>query len=130
MDTATTTSTPTNFGADLHVLQHMFEGGEILSAQLPQACHWSPEKRLAAAVLTSALATVRDMHRKRSRRSQREAQEDLRWIESNDMAWPMSFGRICQLLHIDPSWVRGQVRRWQRGQDTSIYRMPSHRHAA
>ncbi len=46
----------------LSVIDSLMAGGELLPAQLPVASHWSPEKRLAAAVLASALVEIRDHH--------------------------------------------------------------------
>ena len=79
-------------------------------AQLPLGCFWSPEKRLAGAVLADALIEVRDHHHDPKYR--RLIAEDLVWIRSNDARDPYSFIRLCQLLNIEPVWVRETVHRW------------------
>ena len=48
----------------LAVIDHLMAGGEMVPAQLPSATNWSAEKKLAAAVLASALVEVRDHHGK------------------------------------------------------------------
>jgi len=85
-------------------------GGSMMPAQAPTWCFWSPEKRLAGAVLADALIEVRD-HRA-DPKYRRLIAEDLAWIGSNDARKPYSFVRLCQLLNIEPVWVRETVHRW------------------
>jgi hypothetical protein len=85
-------------------------GGGMMPAQLPTGCFWSAEKRLAGAVLADALIEVRDHHADPKYR--RLIAEDLVWIRSNDARNPYSFIRLCQLLNIEPVWVRETVYRW------------------
>lgn len=91
-------------------LEELMAGGSLLPAQQPQWCFWSPEKRLAGAVLATALIEVRDHHSDPKYR--RLVAEDLVWIRSNDARDPYSFLRLCQLLNIEPVWVRETVHRW------------------
>ena len=94
----------------LAVIDHLMAGGELLPAQLPSATNWSPEKRLAAAVLASALVEVRDHHGNRPHR--RRVAEALEWVRSDDTVWPFSFLRLCALFELDSDWVRAAVQRW------------------
>ena len=97
--------------ADGHVtLEHLLAGGEMLSSQLPSASDWSAEKRLAGAVLMAALVEVRDRHADPA--YHRRVKQDLEWIQSEDVEWPFSFVRLCQLFGLDPQWVRQVVTRW------------------
>lgn len=82
---------------NLKVLEHLFASGELLSSQLPSQSTWSPEKRLAGAVLASGLSSG-----------------DFRWINSNKTDWPFSFLRLCELFELDPSWVRRTIVRRDR----------------
>lgn len=91
-------------------LEELMSGGGILPTQLPVACEWSPEKRLAGAVLAAALIEIRDHHADAKYR--RLISEDLVWLRSNDASDPYSFIRLCQLLNIEPVWVRETVHRW------------------
>ena len=97
-------------GPSLSVIDDLMAGGELLPAQLPSATHWTAEKKLAAAVLASALVEVRDHcgsagHRRRVR-------EALEWIALDDHAWPLSFVRLCELFGLEVAWVRGVVAGW------------------
>lgn len=91
-------------------LVELMAGGGMMPAQLPTGCFWSAEKRLAGAVLADALIEVRDHHADPKYR--RLIAEDLVWIRSNDARNPYSFIRLCQLLNIEPVWVRETVHRW------------------
>ena len=92
------------------VINHLMATGEIVAAQLPVASSWSPEKRLAAAVLTSALISLRD-HRHDAHHRE-EVEEDLAWLASDDGRSPYSFACLCDVFGLESSWVRGVVERW------------------
>jgi hypothetical protein len=94
----------------LSVIDGLMAGGELLPAQLPSASHWSPEKRLAAAVLASALVEIRDHHGSPGHR--RRITEALEWIALDDGSWPFSFVRLCDLFGLEVDWVRGVIARW------------------
>lgn len=95
---------------DLDVLGHLMAGGQLLAAQQPSASDWSPEKKLAGAVLASALVEIRDHHGNPAYR--RRIAEDLEWILSEDEQWPYSFRRLCALFDLDRVWVREIVQQW------------------
>jgi hypothetical protein len=95
------------------VLRDLLQGGEILPTQLPAASYWTPEVRLAAAVLGQAVADIR--WRRADARDHIQVNAALRWVRSNDSTWPFSFIRVCELLRLEPLWVRGRVSRWMRG---------------
>ena len=80
---------------EVKVLEQFLAGGELLPSQLPSPSDWSAEKRLAAAVFSSGMMA-----------------RDLDWIESEDMDWPYSFLRLCELFALEPEWVRGVVQSW------------------
>lgn len=103
----------------INTLEHLIASGEILAAQLPSPTDWSPEKRLAGAVLMSALVEIRDRHADRQYR--RRVAEDLLWVFSDDVDWPFSFVRLCQLFDLEPAWVREVVIGWQNG---AVARVP------
>jgi hypothetical protein len=94
----------------LSVLRELLNGGEILPSQLPSPSNWGPELVLAAAVMAQAMADVR--LRRRDGRDHIQVSSALRWIRSDDTKWPLSFRRVCELLDLDPGWVRQNVRRW------------------
>lgn len=114
---------------DLHVIEHMLASGQVLPEQMPSACYWTPEKKLAAAVFVGGLVEVRNHAHDLARR--RRVAEELAWIFSNDTTWPYSFVRLCELFHLDPAYVRRIVRAWLEPGTTARKRMCStHRHAA
>jgi hypothetical protein len=104
----------------LAVLDHLLACGGMLSTQLPSASDWSAEKRLAGAVLMAALVEVRDRHAHPAYR--RRVAQDMEWIQSDDVDWPFSFVRLCQLFELDPAWVRGVVARWRQAPHSAPHR--------
>jgi hypothetical protein len=94
----------------LSVLRTLLTGGEILPSQLPSASHWGPELCLAAAVFVQAMSDIR--LRRADGRDHIVVSSATRWVNSNDVNWPLSFLRVCELLQLDPLWVRQSVRRW------------------
>ena len=94
----------------LSVIDNLMSGGELLPAQLPSATHWTPEKKLAAAVRASALVEIRDHHGNPAHR--RRVAEALEWVALDDSEWPYSFLRLCGLFDLEPQWVRAVVERW------------------
>ncbi len=95
----------------LATVEHWMACGQLLAAQLPSASTWSPEKRLAAAVLSSALIEIRD-HGANPRR-RRQVAKTLAWIAADDSAWPYSFVRLCRVFGLQPDWVREIVSSWE-----------------
>jgi hypothetical protein len=96
--------------SDLQVIEHLVAGASVLAAQLPAASQWSPERRLAGAVLAAALIEVRDHHAQPTYR--RAVEQDLEWIFSDEAQWPFAFLPLCHTLGVDPDFVRATVRRW------------------
>lgn len=97
-------------GNSIPGLAHMLAAGEIVAAQRTEASTWSPEKSLAAAVLASALVEIRD-HSGSAKRAAIVAGE-LAWVGSDAADRLYTFRRVCDLLDLDPQWVRGVVARW------------------
>jgi len=110
------------------LIEHFQAGGEMVSAQLPSPSSWSPEKKLAAAVLASTLIHVRDHHGAATHR--RAVQKDLEWIMSDEVCWPYSFIPLCHGLDLEPEWVRRMVRRWMVRAGRRIRQSSVHRSAA
>ena len=94
----------------LTVLRQMLTGGEIVPAQLPSASHWTPELGLAAAVLAQAMADIR--WRRGDGRDHIQVAAALRWVRAEDRSWPYSFVRVCDLLQLEPAWVRRRIKGW------------------
>lgn len=94
----------------LAVIDELMAGGEMVPAQLPRRTMWTAEKKLAAAVLASALVEIRDHHGSRGHR--RRVTEAIEWVAAEDAEWPFSFLRLCALFDLEPEWVRAEVRAW------------------
>ncbi|MEO8604662.1 MAG: hypothetical protein ABI629_18990 [bacterium] len=94
----------------LTVLRLMLSGGEILPAQLPSVSHWTPELSLGAAIMAQAMTEIRS--RRHDRRDHIQVAAALRWVRTDDRGWPFSFLRICELLQLEPAWVRRKVKLW------------------
>ena len=77
------------------------------------AGHWrcGGERRLAAAVLTTAIDDLA-RYRESTSTSGRTAYHQARaWIASDDLHWPYSFVNICDALGLEATRVRKAVSR-------------------
>jgi len=75
-----------------------------------------PEYRLVLAILEDAIHCFMK-YRFAVDHGGRELYEDARvWIESEDRAWPFSFENICAIVGIESDFLRGGLRKWERGQ--------------
>lgn len=113
----------------LRVIDELMAATVQLPSQTPKHSTWSPEKRLAAAVLGTTLLELRERHDDPTRR--RRIAESLEWIASDEVEWPFSFLRLCDVFGLDAGWVRGVVARWQQVSTNRRERMrPRYRQAA
>ena len=65
-----------------------------------------PEKALLMAVLEDAIHQYRKYSRARDRDGQARFHEAAKWIMADDDSWIFSFKNICELLGLDPDYVR------------------------
>lgn len=74
------------------------------------------ERALMLAVLRDAVECYQKFALSRDPRGRFEFEEARRWIESTEREWPYSFENICDVLDIDPVYMReGLVRFAPRG---------------
>jgi hypothetical protein len=92
------------------IVEDLLTAGAVIPEQHPRSLPWTPEKELAAAVLTDALVEIRDHCGNPSHKNQ--VAEDLQWVYSNDGDWAFSFVELCLMLDLDPAYVRGTVWHW------------------
>jgi hypothetical protein len=71
-----------------------------------------PEHRLMLAVLEDAVHLYQ-IGGRGDARTRRLYAETERWFASTDTSWPFSFVVICQVLGLDPEYVRSGLRRWR-----------------
>ena len=72
-----------------------------------------PEKTLMLAVLEDGLLCFQEHLSASNRRGKRLFREVQEWIFDNDGDWFFSFENICELLSINPHYLRQQLLRWQ-----------------
>ena len=96
----------------LFVIEEMMASAVQLPLQNASSSDWSPEKRLAAAVLGVTLVELRERSGEPS--YQRNISESVAWIHSEEVEWPFSFLRLCDLFDLDPNWVRSVADNWVR----------------
>lgn len=69
-----------------------------------------PEKALLVALLDDAIHTYRKYGRARDRDGQERFREAAEWIMADDDEWIFSFVNVCELLDLDPEYVRRGLR--------------------
>jgi hypothetical protein len=70
----------------------------------------APEMRLIAAVLEDAINCYLKYYSSRTRRGKRICNEAAQWIFSRDDDWLFGFDNICEMLKIDPDYIRRILR--------------------
>jgi len=116
------------FESEASIVGHLLASGEILPSQLASPSAWSPEKKLAGAVLAHTLIEIRDHYRDAHYR--RRVTQDLEWVGSDDAQWPYSFIRLCELFGLEVEYVRSIVAKWTQGECSVQRPWSAHRHAA
>jgi hypothetical protein len=80
------------------------------------------EKRLVLSVLEDAIECFMkciDSSTKKGQRLFRDAEE---WITLEDKKWVFSFDNVCEMLDINPEYLRGGLREWKVRQLDAIER--------
>jgi hypothetical protein len=72
-----------------------------------------PEERLMFAVLSDAVECFQRYLGAKGRRCQRLFNEAEAWIKSQDARCPYSFENICEVLNINPEYLRVGLMRWR-----------------
>jgi hypothetical protein len=92
----------------------------VLPTQFLQASIATPEKRLLLAVLEEAVGTYQ-RHVTDTDRDGRAVFADVQaWFASEDGAWLYSFVAICDVIGLDPTYVRTGLGQW-----TDVHHEPS-----
>ncbi|TFH28600.1 MAG: hypothetical protein E4H00_08490 [Myxococcales bacterium] len=69
------------------------------------------ERRLMLAVLEDAVSCYQRFALARDARGRAEFEEARRWIESDEREWPYSYENICEVLGLNPTYIREGLRR-------------------
>jgi hypothetical protein len=71
------------------------------------------EFELMRATLDDAIHTYRKYAHVKGRRAQRLFREVDEWVSAEDYSWPFSFVNICEVLDLDPDYIRTGLRLWR-----------------
>jgi hypothetical protein len=99
----------------------LFEPDAILPAQFYSMFKCSqykePERRLMVAVLEDAVSCLSMNPRDCNLRQRKQYEEAKQWVRAEeDSEWIFSFRNICEVLGMDPSYLRrGLIRRMSAG---------------
>ncbi|HTN70343.1 MAG TPA: hypothetical protein VMO00_04570 [Methylomirabilota bacterium] len=74
---------------------------------------FEPEKTLMLAVLEDGLRCFQEHLAEATRRGKRLFREAEEWIFEYDSEWFFAFENICEVLGINPHYIRGQLLRWK-----------------
>jgi hypothetical protein len=72
-----------------------------------------PERRLVAAVLEDAVECFQKHVRARDQKARQLFLDAEEWIYSEDRSWPFSFENVCDLLQINPGYLRRGLIAWK-----------------
>jgi len=72
-----------------------------------------PERRLVAAVLEDAVECYQKHLRARDEKTRQLFLDAEEWICSDDRSWPFSFENVCDLLQINPTYLRRGLFAWK-----------------
>jgi hypothetical protein len=72
-----------------------------------------PERRLVAALLQDAVECFQKHLRARDEKARQLFVDAEEWICSEDRSWPFSFENVCDLLQINPGYLRRGLIAWK-----------------
>jgi len=100
---------------------HLLQPDTVLPSQfyaaLRRKTDQEPERRLAVAVLQDAVECFQKYVDARDRKTRQLYLDAEAWILSADRSWPFSFDNICELLQIDPEYLRRGLLQWRARHD-------------
>jgi hypothetical protein len=93
-----------------------------------RAVHLEPEKHLMHAILEEAIKTFRLHVSSKSKREHKLFLEAELWIMDPADNWLFSFENVCEVLGLDPAFVRSGLARWKEQQSrlTVAQKIPSY----
>src|SRR3989338_2740278 len=108
--------TITNIGSS--GLGHLLAGGNVLPAQYSgrRGNPKIPELHLVLMILQDAVDCFQKYLFASTAEKRREFDDAERWILSNDREWPFSFNNVCNLLNINPDYLREGLIKWKEAQ--------------
>jgi hypothetical protein len=90
-------------------------GGDTSAAQqyldtFRRSEHLEPERALIAAILEDAVHEYRKYSRSRDLKGKERFREAEEWIMDKGNDWIFSFDNVCELLGLDPDYIRRGLR--------------------
>ena len=89
-------------GADMSAAQQFFDN-------LRRSEPVEPEKALLAAILEDAIHDYRKYKKARDREGKERFRAAAEWIMESAGDWIFSFNNVCELLNLDPDYVRRAI---------------------
>ena len=100
--------------------RQMFQPDVLLPSQFFAAMRkkvpQEPEYRLIVAVLQDAIDCFQKHLFAREHKARLLFEDAVEWIASDDREWPYSFISICEVLNLNPDYLRGGLQMWQESQ--------------
>ncbi len=94
----------------------LFQPDTILPPQylrIFRKTHLEPEKRLMLAILEDAIASFQKYLLCQSRKAKMLFNEAEDWIFDEDWNSVFCFENVCEMLDLDPAYIRDGLRRWK-----------------
>jgi hypothetical protein len=98
-------------------VESLFQPDTIASAEYFDGRRRSalePEKELVLALIEDAVFCFKKYLGSKREKEQRLYSDAEEWIFSDDREWPLSFLNVCDLLGLEPDYMRGGLLRWQK----------------
>jgi hypothetical protein len=71
------------------------------------------EYELVEAVLRAAIRDYQEFAALNSRRGERSFHEIERWFLADDRHWHFSFINVCEILNLEPTYIRTALKMWR-----------------
>lgn len=102
----------------------LFEADTVASAQyfdnFQRKTSTEPENRLLFALLEDAIQCFQDNVSAESGKSKKLFDDAEEWVLKEGADWIFSFRNVCELLGIDPEYLRTGLMRWKQKHDCSF----------
>ena len=107
-------------GVSPDTFAHLLQPDTVLPSQyyaaLRRRSAQEPERRLVIALLQDAVDCFQKHLWARDRKARQLYLDAEAWICSGDRSWPFSFDNVCDLLQIDPEYLRRGLLAWRERQ--------------
>jgi hypothetical protein len=95
----------------------LFQPDTLLPAQYLETqrrkSHLEPEKLLMLAVLEDAIACFQKYVLARDVKGRQMFRETEEWVMAEESDWLFSFDNICEVMGLNPRYIRGGLVRWK-----------------